>query len=210
MPNLTLNGTEFYDAPKNGGTTVRMWSRAAEGALDGFDGRRGYYNLVGIGLPSTWRDNVTRDPQFFRPGAADALRWCIKRDPVDRFVSAYTDKILRERLADWSVDDALGMILDGTMATKARSTTPERGLACHFLGQTWWFGPDPAFFHRVFDVTRMDEARAICATEVFRCDLPDLHARRQADSGIDKVTLSPDQRRRAETAHAADYEAGWH
>ena len=33
MPNISLNNTEYWVAPKNGGTTVRMWAKQYETGL---------------------------------------------------------------------------------------------------------------------------------------------------------------------------------
>ena len=99
MPNFVLNGFEFYNAPKNGGTTVRMWLKYAEGGLPADFSRDGYYTLAKVGMPRQWTDTVMVPQPFFQPGAEGNRRWCITRDPVERFISAYTDKILLERLA---------------------------------------------------------------------------------------------------------------
>jgi hypothetical protein len=93
MPNFELNGFEFYDAPKNGGTTVRMWLKYAEGGLPADFISDGYYTLAGLGAPRQWTDTVMGQQPFFSRGVAGNRRWCITRDPVDRFISAYTDSL---------------------------------------------------------------------------------------------------------------------
>lgn len=211
MPNFMLNGFEFYNAPKNGGTTVRLWLKYAEGGLPADFASDGYYTLAGIGLPQQWTDTVMVPQPFFMPGAEGSRRWCITRDPISRFISGYTDKILREGLASWSVDACLDMLDSGEMERVARSPnlSRERQAACHLLGQCTWFGRDRDYFEHVFGIAEMDRVREFCEDEVFRMPLPAFHGRDQSRSGIDRVMLSTAQRARLERIHAEDYEAGW-
>ncbi|MGP9806427.1 hypothetical protein [Paracoccus sp. NSM] len=216
MPSFVLNGLEFYDAPKNAGTTVRLWLKHAEGALPQAFSAEGYYALAGFGLPQDWTDRILGPQPFFNPGAPGNRRWCILRDPIQRFTSAYTDKILRENLANWSVETCLVMLESGEMDRIARAPFADpterrlKLLACHFLGQHVWFGPDRTYFDHVFPITRMEEVHRFCEEEVFRMKLPHFHGRDQSRSGIERLVLSPDQIRRLERIHARDYELGWY
>lgn len=211
MPNFVLNGMEFYDAPKNGGTTVRLWLKYAEGGLPLDFSCDGYYTLAGVGLPWQWIDTVMGPQPFFVPGAESNRRWCITRDPVDRFVSAYTDKVLREGLAPWSVETCLDMLESGEMERIARSlaVTPLKRAACHLLGQCAWFGYDRDYFDNVFSIREMDRVREFCEDVIFRMPLPKFHGRNQSASNIGKSVLSATQIDRLERIHAEDYQAGW-
>ncbi|EGV27593.1 hypothetical protein ThidrDRAFT_4592 [Thiorhodococcus drewsii AZ1] len=211
MPNFALNGFEFYDAPKNGGTTVRLWLKYAEGSLPADFARDGYYTLAGVGLPRQWTDTVMGPQPFFAHGAKGNRRWCITRDPVERFISAYTDKILRETLTSWSVDTCLDLLESGEMERIARSTNPTRRkqAACHLLGQCIWFGRDRGYFDHVFSIAEMDRVREFCEDKVFKMPLPAFHGRNQSRSGIDRVIISAAQRDRLERIFAEDYEVGW-
>jgi hypothetical protein len=211
-PNFTLNGFEFYDAPKNGGTTVRLWLKYAEGGLPSEFVRNGYYTLSGIGLPQQWTDTVMDPQPCLAHGAQENRRWCITRDPIDRFISAYTDKILREALAPWSVEACLDMLASGEMERISQSLnpTPQKQAACHLLGQCTWFGRNKTYFDYVFCLSEMDEVREFCQDQVFQMPLPAFHGRDQSRSGIDPVALSASQRDRLERIYEEDYQAGWH
>lgn len=209
MPNLVLNGTRFFGAPKNAGTTVRMWLKHYEGDLPDFSARTDYYTLREVGMPRLWHDNLVHEPRFFSPAEPGGITWCIKRDPVDRFVSAYTDKVVHERLVTWSVDACLTMLETGAMEALARTTGGDSLAACHFLPQHRWLGRDVAFYDHVFDIADMARVRQFCEDVVFRMPLPALHARHQARSGHAKVRLTPAQTRRAEAVFGADYDLGW-
>jgi len=211
VPNFVLNGMEFYNAPKNAGTTVRMWLKLYEEGLCQDFTPQGYYNLAGVGLPRQWTDNTMGKPQFFTPGASENSRWCIIRDPVDRFVSAFTDKILREKLAPWTLDTCLSLMESEEMERIARSPepTPLKQAACHMLGQCFWFGKNRSYFDQIFDIGDMNRVREFCEDVVFKMTLPNFHARNQSQSGVDKIKLSRNYRSRLESIYAADYLAGW-
>ena len=209
MPNLELNGSEYHFAPKNAGTTVRMWLKHYEGQLPEFTHRTDYYTLHGIGLPSLWIDNSIREPRFFSPGKAGAIRWCIKRDPVDRFISAYTDKVLHEALVDWSVDICPSMLETGEMDRLARDKKVNWLAAIHFIQQSAWLGTSADAYDHVFDIGEMDRVKQFCEDVVFKIRLPALHARNQARSGVEKVQLTAYQRARVERIFSSDFAAGW-
>lgn len=212
MPNFTLNGTEFYDTPKNAGTTVRMWLKHYEEGFPPHFDARGYYNLADIGLPRQWTDNVLGKEQFFSPGADMNSRWCIVRDPIDRFISAYTDKIVREALAPWTIEECLDLLESGQMEQMARSTelTQLKQAASHFVGQWFWFGKNRGYFHHVFHIREMNRVREFCEEQVFRMALPDFHARDQSQSAVKKIKLSREQIGRVERIYADDYLSGWY
>jgi len=206
---MTLNNVDFHDAPKNAGTTVRMWLKHHEQRLPEAADWTGYYSLQSLGLPASWHNNVMREPQFFTPGLDGNIRFCIRRDPVDRFISAYTDKILHEKRAPWSVDTCLSMIESGEMEQIARGNGLFKLAACHFLDQCTWFGPRIDYYDHVFDIRQMDAVHAFCEEVVFKMPLPRFHARDATQLGVAKVDLSAAQVRHAERAFSADYDAGW-
>ncbi|MDK3016622.1 sulfotransferase family 2 domain-containing protein [Pseudodonghicola flavimaris] len=206
---MTVNGVEFYDAPKNAGTTMRMWLKHYEQRLPETRDWSGYYTLRGLGLPTAWHNNAMVHPQFFSPGEEGNIRFCIKRDPIDRFISAYTDKVLHEKLAPWSIDTCLSMIESGEMEAIARSDDPYKLAASHFLDQCTWFGPQMDYFDHVFDIHRMDAVRAFCQDVVFKMPLPPFHARNAKHLKLSKIELAPSQYRYAQSVFAPDYAAGW-
>lgn len=211
MPSLVINGTEFYSAPKNAGTTVRMWAKQFETGLRDSDlCTGGYDTLASVGLPRIWSD-VSGDLTWpvFRPTESQNLKWCIKRDPLDRFVSGYTDKILRERLAIWTIDECVEMLESGEMERLAASRRPHWLAALHLVPQVAWLGTTTTYFQRVFDIAAMDRVREFCESHVFKMPLGRLHARNLSCSDTPKVSLTAGQRRRLESIFAPDYRAGW-
>jgi hypothetical protein len=211
VPNFRWNGYEFYDAPKNGGTTIRLWLKLAEGGLpEAFDAT-GYYSLAGLGRPQAWMDTVMSHSPFFAPGLSGSHRWCIVRDPLERFISAYTDKILREQLAAWSVDQCIEMLASGEMLQLARhaASRPQRRAACHLLAQSTWFGSSRRYFHTVFQLSSMHLVKAFCEEHVFQMALPAFHARNQSCTPIHRISLTQSQADRLSDVYQSDYDAGW-
>lgn len=211
MPNFTLNGYKFYDVPKNGGTTIRMWAKYHEGGLPQNFDPTGYYSLKGLGLPLLWNQNIIGPRQFFEQGDPTSKRWCITRDPVERFVSAYNDKILNEQLVEWSLDEALEMMSTGEMLKIARATQdgPDKLAACHFLSQSTWLGSERNYFDYIFKISEMNMVRRFCENNIFRRSLPAFHCRNQQLSGTRKIQLSAVHIERLKQIYAADYAIGW-
>jgi hypothetical protein len=211
MPSLTINSTEFYSAPKNGGTTVRMWAKQFECGMRETDFEsRGYYTLQRFGLPRIWSD-ASRDasPPFFQPTDTRNLKWCIKREPVERFVSGFSDKILHERLVTWTVDRCIELLESGEMQRMAAHDGPNRLAAIHFLPQCDWLGTNIGYYRHVFDINEMTRVHAFCQDHVFGVPLGRFHARNLSHAGVNKVSVTPLQRRRLEGIFAQDYRAGW-
>ena len=211
MPNFSIGGFDYYMAPKNAGTTVRMWLKYFEGTLPADFETDGYCTLAKVGMPEQWVDTVMVAEPFFKPGSDQNQQWCIVRDPVDRFVSAYTDKIMFEKLMNWDLETCLSLLETGEMERIAQSSdaTVERQVACHFIPQHYWFGRQNSYFDHVFRFEEMDRVKAFCENQVFKMPLPGFHGRDLAKAGVDRVSLSPAQRDRLAHVFAEDYRLGW-
>lgn len=220
MPNFALNNTEFYDAPKNGGANIRMWLKYAEGGLKNFHNTNTHYYYLDytpgenqdLSPPKSWVDNTTT---FFIPTNTNNVKWCIVRDPIERFISAYTDKILFEQAATWSIDECIDLLESGKILELANSKNPstvwpEQYIAYHLLGQNHWFGNSRDYFDFIFHLSEMDKVKQFCEDTIFNISLPNLHARNQSLSGIKKPKLSALQTTRLELVFAKDYKIGWY
>jgi hypothetical protein len=209
MPNLSLNNTEYYYAPKNGSTTVRMWIKQYETGLGSVMVGDGYYNLQPFGLPKLYETNEALNTRFCPSTAEGQIRWCIKRDPIDRFISGYTDKILHERLIEWSVEQCISMLEDGSMVYPPESRAEGWVAAHHLIGQHHWLGESAGYYDHVFDLRQMQDVKAFCEETVFRMPLTDFHARELALTDVEKVRLTSSQIGRLQVVFAKDYAAGW-
>lgn len=209
MANITINGTEYYNAPKNAGTTVRMWCKQVETDLS-YDTmhNESYYSLQGFGLPLIYHDNIRHTNRFI-PTSGENTKWCIKRDPISRFISCYTDKILYQKAIDWSVDQCIDMLTSGEMLELANTAGPNQLTAAHFLPQYEFLGKSTAYYDYIFDIREMDVVKKFCEDFVYRTPLSSFHARNLSKSNTAKVTLDPSQTTRLRVCYAMDYEIGW-
>lgn len=199
--NLDLNGTLYYSAPKNAGTTIRYWMNQYDGHLQDVAGQE-YVSLKRI--PRLWRDHDL-DAGFQPDPRPDVLRWCIVRDPVERFVSAFNDKVLRERRMRTSVSRVVDGVIAFLAGDRPRLTD---FMLVHFVPQTYWLGSDPAYFDHIFGVNDMAAVKQFCEDSVFRMPLRDVHMRNASHATTRRLRLSKRQRRRVEQLYEADYESG--
>lgn len=206
-----LNNTAFYNVPKNAGTTIRMWIKYNEdrNALGDLEELTGYYHLAPFGAPKGWIRNILGPKRFFQRSDDVNLRWCVKRDPLARFVSAYRDKILNEKMANWTVEETIELLESGRMQKMAEGDTNLNQLAAHFVPQHIWLGSDTAYYSHIFDISEMEAVKRFCEKVVFKRPLPDLHARNQSKSKTQSVTLLDKQILRIRSVFAKDYEIGW-
>ena len=210
MPNLVVNATAFYNVRKNGGTTVRTWAKQYETGLrrDAF-AQDTYYNLKGYGYPDAWRHECSNGRHGFQPYEGDVERWWITRDPLERFLSAYPDKILREQEVDWSLDQCIELLYSGKMLQIANSKHGGHYTALHMLPQSFWLGSTQSYYQHVFDLSDMYLVKEFCESIVFRMRLDDFHARNLSQSGFRKPRLSPTQVDALKHVYIQDYENGW-
>ena len=205
MWNLRRHDTEYHSVPKNGGTTVRYWMNQHDGHVQHVEAAA-YVQLDRP--PVGWRGNDLS--VGFEPSAGDAVRWCVVRDPVARFASAYDDKVLRERRQHVDVDAAL----DGVEAFLGGVPPARTGLSefmlVHLVPQTFWLGEDLGYYDHVWTLDQMlGEVKRFCEEEVFRMPLAAVHLRDARRSRSPKVRLTADQERRVRRLARADVDAGF-
>ena len=193
----------IYISPKTGGTTIRSWLVFSEtDTLEIQDNGNGYITQNGIG-----QQLVTNMGYWYKEfKELDSLvKICMKRDPVSRFLSCYTDKILRERNCDLSIDN----ILDDWDCLKTGRKDPLNPgtyyLANHFLPQTYYLGSNIDYYDHVFDVSEVGTKVKKFLEEKLDCILPELHTRKQEN----KPELTNDQVVKIREIYAVDYKNGW-
>lgn len=152
---------------------------------------------------------------FFWP-QDKAQRACIKRDPVQRFKSCYSNKYGRPAFSemkdvDQFLDDFPRLVLEKlhdreTNYNHRPNDWGRLALARHFAPQTYMLGESRGYFTHVFDIketgTRVKE---YFEDVVFERKIGDLQRNRTAE----KIELTPQQEQRVADLYSCDYEAGW-
>jgi len=196
------------DVPKGGGTTIRSW--------------------VGVYLlkreltlrPYGYSDYLLNvDPHFshihtmgykidiYSEFSGESI--CITRDPVERFISCYRDKVIKEGMLRISIDDLLDN-WDSIIVNDDNHSgwDHEYNYAWyHFAPQVHQLGPSRDNYTKVFDISEMSTGVRSYLEDKWKTPLPELHTR-NSKSGR-KIVLTEDQIRRVKEIYKDDYQAGW-
>lgn len=196
----------IYEAPKVGGTTLRLWIA---------------YRLTGILFRSSLDSYYTGTTEmtkllveagYLHDGFASVdcpSRICVKRDPVERFASCFQDKIVKDYKLGISVTDFLDRfeeIIFEDNVPVAIYGMPR--LAFHFMPQTYHFGSDPSYYEHVFTLSEMSFGVKEYLEQKWNLKLPDLHAR-NAGRPSENLALTEQEKQRVRKIYEVDYCHGW-
>lgn len=149
----------FFFSPKAGGTSLRAFLFHAE---NGFPFRD--YSVQGTAVDANALAANYRFNRIDHAGLADFRRFALVRDPVKRFLSGYSNRVLhyRELSIEAAGQDLLreGLPPDPDLGTFLENYVGylrcSKPLARHFLRQQKFIGNDPAHFERVFKLEDVD------------------------------------------------------
>lgn len=135
------------------------------------------------------------------PKVDNPIRIVIKRDPVKRFISGYTNRVLHHGKMGGMKPDINEFIkrFDYFYSKYADIET-------HFRPQVSFFGLNKNIFTHVFDTSEMDKVKALFE-EVYSRKFPEL--RLQQGGNKYKPELSEEQVNWIKEKYKADYAAGW-
>jgi len=199
------NNFTVYDVPKGGGTTVRSWIAFAGTGEYQLAGTDTYYheNPTAYKLLDEWGYKCV----FFEKVAGDRI--CIKRDPVERFISCYKDKVIKEgRLPGVSIDD----LLNDFEETISKNDQPHPSnkdvgyLWFHFAPQVRQLGTVYDYYTHVFDISEVGTKVKAYLEGKWDIVLPDLHCRNNKSSTIE---LTDTQVSKIKEIYCEDYQTGW-
>jgi hypothetical protein len=137
------------------------------------------------------------------------VKVCIKRDPVERFLSCYTDKIVRENYIN-NFNVSIDELLDNWDCLKSGREDPLKPgtyyLENHFLPQSYYIGDDKSYYDHVFDTREVGTTVKKFLEERLECNLPELHTRKQTQ----KPSLNKTQIQKIQKIYEIDYQNGWY
>lgn len=124
------------------------------------------------------------------------IRFCIVRDPVDRFLSGYTNKLLPAVQGNMTIDQLLSTIDEPEFKAEYGNFLRHVNPLTHF------YGTDPDIFTHIFDIHQMAEVKLLLERESGR-PLPNMHRNR---SIFPKPTLTETQRKSIMDRYQQDYD----
>lgn len=150
----------FFFSPKSGGTSLRAFLFHAE---NGFPFRD--YSVQGTRVDANMLAANFRFNRVDHEELKPFRRFALVRDPVARFLSGYSNRVLhyRELSIEAAGRDLLreGLPPDPDIATFVENyigyLSCSRPMARHFLKQQKFIGADAGYFERIFRLEQLDD-----------------------------------------------------
>ncbi len=213
----------IYDAPKTGGSTIRTW------IYHYLNKKKKYENyeydsqkyLTGKKIKSR-KYKLTNFVKYSKR----FTKICIRRDPVERFISCYNDKIIREE--KWKKIPGMKDPFDLNSFFKGIETNKkefkwkiklilglDKGswknyLNYHFEPLTYHYGNDLNYFDEIFYLSDLDSKVKPFLENLWGIDLPTIKMRNSrliTKRYID--TLSKNDKKQIFNFYKEDYQNGW-
>ncbi len=204
----------YYHAPKCGSRSVMGWivlmsePQLYEETTDLFDPFRVRYTGDGEVKTKEYTELIHKRQYFpglnkhdwkdlVVPAAPADYRFCIVRDPVDRFISGYTNRVLWHKVAN------LNLSISEFINNIDEICANHRNYEIHFMPQVRFYGKDPSIFTNIFNIKQMGQVKALLEEKSSQ-KLPDLHM--QQNGGIEKPKLTEEQINWVKERYKVDYE----
>ena len=197
------NNFTVYEAPKNGGTTLRLWICYAGTGEIIKSSDSGYY----AGTEQTYQllKEWGYKNEKFKKKAGEKV--CIKRNPIDRFVSCFYDKAIKEGRIKTDIDTFLDNFADEIeKSTLTMNDGKTNFLKFHFAPQSWHFGDSADYYDHVFDISEVSTNLKSYLEDKWNIGLPDLHTRNNGR----KFDLTTRQINKVKEIYREDFENGWY
>ena len=143
----------------------------------------------------------------FRRRPYARIRFCVVREPMERFVSAvaflFEHSCTTNALGDANLQD----YFEQTLTRLENEEPPQRKNEDplhdeHFRHQTWFIGHDPTYYTHIFRMGELERLETCLSEWVGKSvQLPHSNASRDKE----KISLTPALRRRVEAWYAEDY-----
>lgn len=195
----------YYHAPKNGSRTLLGYlALTKDPSL--YDEHPEYFDPVLDEVYQPLRDRVQQQGRHHYnpslvPVVDNPIRLVIKRDPVKRFVSGYTNRVLHHNKLGNKKPDFPEFIRRFDYFYGKYSD-----IETHFRPQVSFFGLDKSIYTHIFDISEMDKVRELFE-DTYKRKFPDL--RLQQGGNTQKPELTKEQELWIRNKYESDYRTGW-
>ena len=226
------NNLVIYDAPKTGGTTIRFWiyfylyGKLPE-YLTRTDSSNQKDDLKYIHSPKKFSKILKGYNQVrFSKYSNKFQKICIYRDPVERFISCYNDKIISEgkwkRIPGMKDPMDVDAFIEGIKFLKPKliwrfkrllgigNDQRKNYINFHFQSLTYHYGNDPNYFDKVFDIKDLNSKLKPFLEDIWNIELPEIHTRNSDAINQEKIKFLPDDiKNKVIKMYSIDYESEW-
>ena len=133
------------------------------------------------------------------------IRFCIVRDPVERFISAFTNRILFHKKPEInvSIDEFIDNFDNILSQENFKKGNFYKNLAIHFTTQVYYIGAKPELYTHIFNIKELYKVKDLLETHT-GIKLPNLHL--QKSGNIKKPLLNDKQTEWIKNKYKIDYE----
>jgi hypothetical protein len=190
------NQIAYYKTPKCATRTILGWAaiikdpNILEDHPEWFDESRRKIEYRDIRLRIEKYESLSHDQK---------IRFCVVRDPVERFISAFTNRILFHKKPN--VDISITEFIDNMDELLEQKLYADAKL--HFTTQTKYIGEDPSLYTHIFDISELENLKSLLESHT-GIVLPDLHL--QKSGSVQKPCLTEQQIKHIKKRYSEDYE----
>ena len=198
------NSLAIYEAPKTGGTTLRIWigfyltgkifsrSKALE-KNEYYTGTRELTDLL-IDNGYSWEKFTEVDAKY---------KICILRNPTSRFISCYRDKARKLSPSPEDFIQNFDYYINTDKKHVERYGLPM--LAFHFKPQTYFYGNEINYYTHAFKTKHISTKLKKFLESVWGVELPNLHAR-NSKTDSNQTGLNKNIKEKIAKMYKKDYE----
>jgi len=180
----------YYYAPKCGSRTIIGWAGLIKQPTIYQDHPEWFLDS----RMDDYKELGDLTPIFQGNDAGHPVRFCVVREPVGRFISAYTNRILyHEKMEKLSIAEFIETI----------DEQKNDDVLSHIYPLSYWYGEDVSIFTHIFNLQQMNEVRLLLEM-MSGISIPNIQL--QQSGGIEKPTLTRSQEEWIRERYKQDYE----
>lgn len=190
------NEIAYYTTPKCGSRTILAWAALLK-EPDLIHKHPEWFEESRQGIE--YKDIRVRIKKYDCPTHSQKIRFCIIRDPVEKFLSAFTNRILFHKKPNVNITIADFINNFDSLIHQKNYKDAE----IHFTTQVHYIGKNPDLYTHIFDIKNLNQVKNLLEIHT-NIKLPDLHL--QKSGSIQKPVLTEDQVQWIKNKYSVDYE----